>query len=661
VKISFWLLAAISTTAVFAGCTRAPQQPRPWDRIETIAGSNGEFGEPFGIASKGGDVYVSDGETGKIMRIDAAGEVHEIGVVGHTPSGLTVSPGGELLVADSGTNTIRAIAADGATRSLAGSEALRGSADGPVGSATFNSPVGISAVGGDVVLTDTYNDRIRLIRNGQVTTLAGSERGFADGVEAKFDTPLGIVFHENRLLVADAGNRRIRVVELDGRVWTLAGNGDEEVRDGPGASAAFENPTAVTVSSTGRILVSDGDAIREISGLIDPQVTTVAGSWRGFVDGPLAEARLNRPSGLAFDQNGDLLVADSDNRVVRRITGNQKTAAPAGTPKPYTADEFRNLAQPRWPFDPPDEPRDVAGTLGEIRGNASAQRNSVWFHNGLDIAGAYGETTYFLRDEKVLDPIAADNYGSLRELLRMPTLGYIHLRLGRNSKNEPFDDARFQFSRELSGKIVDVRVPRGTTFRAGEPVGTLNAMNHVHLIAGRAGSEMNALAALAFPGAADTITPIIEAAVLFDEHWQPIESQSPGSRYELTGKTRLVVRAYDRMDGNAERRKLGVYKLGYQLLNADLSAAGDVNWTIEFDRNPPGRAVRYAYAPGSRSGSRGETIFNYIVTNTLKGDQFSEGFIDASALMPGTYVIRLLAADFFGNIASKDVAVELLR
>ncbi|MBK8304160.1 MAG: hypothetical protein IPK98_12435 [Chloracidobacterium sp.] len=56
--------------------------------------------------------------------------------------------------------------------------------------------------------------------------------------------------------------------------------------------------------------------------------------------------------------------------------------------------------------------------------------DQVWFHNGLDIAGAYGETARFVRDEKVLRPIAAENFGTLRELIRMPTLGYIHIRLG---------------------------------------------------------------------------------------------------------------------------------------------------------------------------------------------------------------------------------------
>ena len=186
-------------------------------------------------------------------------------------------------------------------------------------------------------------------------------------------------------------------------------------------------------------------------------------------------------------------------------------------------------------------------------------------------------------------------------------------------------------------------------------------MNHIHMIAGQSGSELNALAALALPNSVDTIAPTIETTSVFDENWNTIENTAPDSRIRFAGKLRLVVRAYDRMDGNPVRRKLGIYKLGHQLLPSDGAAVGEVKWTIEFGRMPPGRAVRYVYADGSRSGAKGETIFNYIVTNNLRAEEFSEGFVDASALEPGYYVIRVLVADFFGNTTSKDMPVEVTR
>jgi hypothetical protein len=366
------------------------------------------------------------------------------------------------------------------------------------------------------------------------------------------------------------------------------------------------------------------------------------------------------PSGLAVSASGEVLIADSDNRVIRKLSSDA-AIEPTGTPTPISAEEFRAFQPPRWPFDPPETKRDIAGTLGEIRGLMEPDTNDVWFHNGLDIAGQYGETARFIRDEKFLDPMAAENLGTLRELLRMPTLGYIHLRLGRDKDDKLFDDPRFQFNFSADRKIEGIRVARGTQFKSGEPIGTLNAMNHVHLIAGRSGSEMNALAALDLPNITDSIAPTIEKVTIYDENWNQIETKSPEARIKLHGKSRVVVRAFDRMDGNPERRKLGIYKLGYQVLKGDGSVARDGGWTIRFDRMPPNEAVKFAYSNGSHSGATGETIFDYIVTNRLDGDQYCEAFFDTEGLEPGNYVIRVYAADFFGNTSTKDISIEVIR
>src|SRR5207244_1603883 len=86
------------------------------------------------------------------------------------------------------------------------------------------------------------------------------------------------------------------------------------------SSAAFVQPTAVAVDNFGSIFVADGNAIREIGGDFIPVVRTIAGGERGWNDGNARKTRFNRPSGLAFDDAGDVVVADSDNRVVRSIT-----------------------------------------------------------------------------------------------------------------------------------------------------------------------------------------------------------------------------------------------------------------------------------------------------------------------------------------------------
>lgn len=636
-----------------ASCKKAEPEAVDFRSVRSIAGPESGIGEPFGMAVKGNEVFVSDGAAGKIWRI-SGGVVSEYASGFNTPSGLAFEPSGELIVADSGSNSIKLVLPGGVTDTIAETGGQTGIVSG------FAHPAGVAVTSqGNVYFSDTYTDRIRAYDpKGSAPVVAGGERGFADGpgTSARFDTPLGLAAWGERLLVADAGNARIRVVEPDGTVWTLAGTGESKLQDGTLGSASFVRPTAIAVGPDGVIYVADGNAIRAIGRRAFPFVETIAGDRRGFRDGRPLAARFNRPSGLAVDASGRLIVADSDNGLVRVFETDASAPASTVKPKEYTAEEFRTLQPPRWPYDPPEAKRDVAGTLGEIRGEYVNDDSFVRFHNGLDIAGGYGETARFIRDERVLDPMSTENFGTLRELIRLPTIGYIHINLGREANGRSFNDPRFMFSYDAGAKMSDVRVPRGASFKAGEPIGTLNAMNHVHMIAGPTGAEMNALAALALPNVSDKIPPTIEGVEFFDEGWRRIETASGNSRIILKGKTRITVRAHDRMDGNPERRKLGVYRIGYQVL-----PAGEINWSITFDRNPPQEAAKTVYAKGSQSGPTGETIFNYIVTNRLNAEGYGEGFLDAAQLNAGQYTVRVFAADFFGNQAFKDVQIEVKK
>lgn len=647
--------------------------------VRTIAAIDTGAGEPFGILAIDKGVYVTNGTSGGLISVKDDGSSASLTNL-QTPSGLARTADGNIIGVDSEDHTVFEVDLKGNKTTIAGTVSLSGFADGPATNASFNGPTGVAvSKEGVIYVADTYNDRIRAIKEGNVTTVAGNARGFADGVgtQAMFDTPLGLAMWEDRLLVADAGNRRIRVVEPDGRVWTLAGTGAGNLADGLPSVASFVRPTAIAVSPDGIIYIADGNAIRAMGRRSFGYVETIAGGSRGFADGHALTAKFDRPSGLAVDDQGRLLVADSNNGLVRIIEAypseppqdSAKTSKskkiddarpnPELKPQDVTAEQFRELQPPRWPYDPPEAKRDIAGTLGEIRGEIVDDSSSVWFHNGLDIAGAYGETARFIRNEKVLDPMSTDNFGTLRELIRLPSIGYIHIRLGRDSSERPFGDQRFIFSNENSGKLNGVRVRRGTKFNAGEPIGTLNPMNHVHLIAGPAGSEMNALNALTLPGVSDSITPIVENVKLFDEAWNEFETAGGNQRIKLTGKTRIVAKAYDRMDGNPERRRLGVYRVGYQVFTAQPSQ--DIDWTITFDRNPPLDAVRTVYAKGSKSGATGETIFNYIVSNRLNANGYGEGFLNVSTLAPGSYTLRVFAADYFGNQSSKDIQFEVIR
>ncbi|HEY0458309.1 MAG TPA: hypothetical protein VGC97_04095 [Pyrinomonadaceae bacterium] len=659
---------ALIFISLFSACQKPPvEKPKPISKVATLAGTGEKIGEPFGVAVKTDEVYVSDGENGKILKLSKNGTASVFTDKLDTPSQIVFDQKGDLIVADSGSHTIKRIKPTGEIEAIAGTENQSGFNDGDARAALFNAPVGVAVSGDKIFVADTYNDKIRIIENGRVSTLAGSVQGFADGAgnQARFDTPCGIAAApDGKLIVADLNNRRLRVIERDGTTRTLAGNGNWDLVDGSLAEAVLAQPSAVSIDKTGAIYFTDGNAIRVIENRIFPLVKTISNTRRGFADGSPHDARFNRPSGLATDAHGNLFVADAENQVVRVFTGEDlgKTLSTEEIENArLKAADFRRLAAPRWSYNPADARREIAGTLGEIRGELTGANEQVWFHNGLDVVGGYGETARLVRTEKVLRPQATENFATLRELARFPTLGYIHLRLGRDKDDRFFDDKRFIFSKNESGKLNGVRIPRGAKFSAGEPLGTLNPMNHVHLIAGRSGAEMNALDALELPNVADTIAPVIEKVTLWDENWNEIETSRQTSRITLSGKTRIVVKAYDRMDGNAERRRLGVFQVGYQIFRGGGIPVTEPLWTIRFDRLPEPEAVRLVYARGSKSGATGETIFNYIATNQVHGNVAEENFLDAAQLEKGNYILRVSAADYFGNTASKDISFEVFR
>jgi sugar lactone lactonase YvrE len=118
-------------------------------------------------------------------------------------------------------------------------------------------------------------------------------------------------------------------------VTTLAGSATSGYLDGSGTGAQFNNPQGVTVDSQGNLVVSDSynSVIRGVTS--SGVVNTLAGlPGIGYVDGPAATAQFYAPRGSAFDANGNLYVADFGNNVIRKITpaGVVSTYAGSGTP-----------------------------------------------------------------------------------------------------------------------------------------------------------------------------------------------------------------------------------------------------------------------------------------------------------------------------------------
>ncbi len=661
--------------------------PKPYAKIVTLAVAgraerpvNNHY-EPFGLtADQDGNIYFSESVTGRIYKIpvhdyssNPVAPNQELIVDGlETPSTLALDGDDHLLVANTGAHTIlRVDLKKRQTSVIAGVDGASGDQDGPAGQARFNGPVGLCVShDGTIFIADTYNDRIRTIStDGQVRTIAGGrEPGFADGAgsDARFDTPCGIaIAGDGSLLVADTGNHRIRRVEPNGRVTTIAGNGVAEEIDGRPLEASFDQPTSIAVRDERSFYVADsaGLTVRLCQFTDRPEVRTLAGGYpNGLADDELFAARLNRPAGLALLPDGELAFADSGNGLIRAFV-------PAGSGLGLRADpqsvilqpdQMRALVEPRWPFDPPQARRDIAGTLGEIRGERLPDREA-WFHNGLDVPGAYGEIVRAVLTERVTQPLAVEAAAETRERLRLPLFEYIHLRIGRDQNDQPlgnFPAGAITFRRDPEGQISGVRVRRGTRIAAGEPIGALNRLNHVHLVAGPAGFEFNALAALKLPGLSDGVAPTIENIAIFNQKNEMVFDSAKAPKdpapLSLSGKLRIVVRAYDQVDGNPRYRRLGVYRLGYQIPGS--TEFGAPRYNIVFDRlSSDPKAVILAYAEGSQSGYEGVTIFDYIVTNIVSHGDAREDFLDLSKLAPGNYTLRVMAEDFFGNQARRDL------
>ncbi len=243
----------------------------------------------------------------------------------------------------------------------------------------------------------------------------------------------------------------------------------------------------------------------------------------------------------------------------------------------------------------------------------------------------------------------------------------MHVRAGRDARSRPLDTERFVPTYNERGTLSRIRVKRGARFRAGDIIGSVNLFNHVHLNVGWPGEEINPLR-LRLPLFDDTIPPTIarNGIQLFDEAGNRILRQKDG-RFVVSGHVQVVVNAWDQTDGNRPQRRLGLYELGYEVLNADGSPAAGVDsrrTTIRFDQLAPGTdAPRLVYAPGSGIPFYGRRVtrFLYIVTNRFQEGAATHGVLDLSSLAPGDYTLRIRAADVRGNeaLANRDVLMTV--
>ena len=682
--------AALAATYVFEpGTVLKPAAPKVtplgWTaQIELRAGdgvqglrdgpaAQARFADPYGLAlGRDGTLYVADaGDNNRIRSLRADGSVTTLAgsdegfrdgvgaaAAFNTPSGLALDGAGNLYVADAGNHAIRKITPQGAVSTVAG-DGQAGYLDGPGAHARFNGPTGVAVdAQGRIYVADTYNDRIRVIgSDGQVRTLAGGDRpGYQDGpgALARFDTPTGLALDRHgRVLVADLRNDAIRRIGLDGAVSTLL----EGIPEGP--PDTLRRPLSVAVTHDGVIYIGEMARGRVLQLGMDRSVHTIhgAGTWQRFA----------RPSAVVLAPDDSLYVADALGYRVHRLAPLKAGAAAVASAVGPSPMNPLPRSEGRWPLAPQNAWHEVVGTLGEVRGDGNGEARHH-LHDGLDIAGDVGQRVLAIADAKVSSPHATWGLGQLGEGMGLDTLSYIHMRVGRDARGDSLDPTRFQTVMREDGELGRVRVLRGTRFRVGDALGTINPMAHVHLVVGVGGYQRNAIG-LGFLGYADHHAPQIERVALLDDAAQPLEQREQGR--VMVSRTlpglQIVVDAWDQVDRNQARRRLGLYALGYQWLDAagtPMPGYETPRSNIQFDRMPSeDEATKVVYADGSGVTVHGSKItrFRYVLTNTARDGRLATGLWTPTELPPGDYLLRITAKDYSGNVAAarRDLEVRL--
>lgn len=254
----------------------------------------------------------------------------------NNPFDLALAPSGDLIFTDTFNHRIcRIDAHSGTISTLAGTGERGFSGDGgPATQATLNEPYGVVAdKSGVLYFADRLNGRVRTVdTNGVIATLAGDGSGQSSGdngpsTRAGLAEPNGLALDADhaRLFIADVAGHRVRALDLrSGIITTCAGTGEarHDGDGGPAEKASLFGARAVALAPDGSLYVMErqGSCIRRIR---DGVIETVAGTVgeRGYAGdgGDARQAVFAAPKEMAVAPNGDLFVVDTENHVLRHI------------------------------------------------------------------------------------------------------------------------------------------------------------------------------------------------------------------------------------------------------------------------------------------------------------------------------------------------------
>jgi uncharacterized protein (TIGR03437 family) len=312
------------------------------------------LGIPTGLAlDSDGSLAIADPGNGRVVRVTPLGEIT---FVNQTARDLALDAAGSLYLC-SGAYVYKR-SRNGLVSVAAGNGKYADSGDGGDAlKARFNQPSGIARdASGALYVADRANHRVRRISpDGMVVSVAGNGQAGSAGdggqaIAARLSYPNSVAVDRNgNLYIADSGNHRVRMVDPGGTIRTVAGTGEAGFNgDGVATRAMLDTPSGLAIDGNGNVLIADtgNHIVRRLD--MSESLTTVAGNRnRGFGgDGgaPLA-ASFDSPRAVALDGNGNLYIADTGNRRVRRVSPG--TATGPGLISTFPAPDAAVFRQPR--------------------------------------------------------------------------------------------------------------------------------------------------------------------------------------------------------------------------------------------------------------------------------------------------------------------------